>query len=90
MWKHQFVSKSDVADVHHHCGLTWFALLTINDEKIASADIYIYIYIYIYIPLGPNVFFTSPGTKHIECHHLLGGIDGNSRYFNFGSISVIN
>ena len=20
----------------------------------------------------PNVFFTSPGAKHIECHHLLG------------------
>ena len=24
------------------------------------------------IPLGPNVFFTSPGAKRIGCHHLLG------------------
>ena len=24
------------------------------------------------IPVGPNVFFTYPGAKHIECYHLLG------------------
>ena len=41
MWKHQFVSKKDVADVHHHCGLTWWAFLLIIDEKIVSVDIYI-------------------------------------------------
>ena len=41
MWKHQFVSKKDVADVHHHCGLTWWTLLMIIDETIVSVDIYI-------------------------------------------------
>ena len=49
MWKHQFVSKNDVTDVHHHCSLTWWALLMINDKKIASIDTYIYIDIYIYL-----------------------------------------
>ena len=28
-----------MADVHHQCGLTWWALLMINDEKIISIDI---------------------------------------------------
>ena len=40
VWKHQFVSKKDVADVHHHCGLTRWALLMIIDEKIVSIDIH--------------------------------------------------
>ena len=34
--------------------------------------LYIYKRSRVRIPLGPNVFFTSPGAKHIEFHHLLG------------------
>ena len=39
------------------------------------------------IPLGHDVFYISPGAKHIEVTILL-GIDGNSQYFNFGSLSL--
>ena len=30
-----------MAVVHHHCGLTWWTLLMINNENITSIDIYI-------------------------------------------------
>ena len=33
MWK-PCLSVKDVADVHYHSGLTWWALLMTNDEKI--------------------------------------------------------
>ena len=30
-----------MANLHHHCGLIWWALLIVNDKKIISVDIHV-------------------------------------------------
>ena len=41
MWKPCLAVKN-VADVHYHSDLTWWALLMINDETIILIDIHIF------------------------------------------------